>query len=72
MYWVLGGGVSGRKIAGEQVALTPQTLHQGRDMPVLTNYRAMLAALWARQYGLSPTQMAQVFADATPLDLKLL
>lgn len=72
VYWVLGGGVSGRKIAGEQVALTPQTLHQGRDMPVLTNYRAMLAALWARQYGLSPTQMAKVFADATALDLKLL
>ncbi|GAA0764142.1 hypothetical protein [Ideonella azotifigens] len=30
-------------------------------MPALTDYRAMLAGLWDRQYGLTPAQRAQVF-----------
>ena len=63
-YWVLGGAVRGGALRGEQVALRPDTLNQGRDWPVLNEYRALLAGLWARQYGLRPEALARVFPGA--------
>ncbi|MBK7613509.1 MAG: DUF1501 domain-containing protein [Vitreoscilla sp.] len=70
-YWVLGGGLRGGRVAGEQQALRADTLFQGRDTPVLNEYRALLAGLWARQYGLSQGQLATVFEGITPVDLGL-
>lgn len=73
VYWVLGGGLHGGVVAGPQVKFAPETLNQGRDLPVLTDYRALLGGLFARQYGLSPDQIAQVFpGDARPVDLGLI
>jgi uncharacterized protein (DUF1501 family) len=70
-YWVLGGGVKGG-VHGEQVALTsPAALNQGRDWPVLNDYRAVLGGLFQRLYGLDAAQLARVFPGGTPTDLKL-
>ncbi len=33
VYWVLGGRVRGGRLAGPQVALTPASLNQSRDLP---------------------------------------
>ena len=71
VYWVLGGGVRGGRIVGEQIELRKDTLFQGRDWPVLTDYRAMLGGLLGRMYGLNPNQLANVFPDAKPRDLGL-
>ncbi|HEY4067187.1 MAG TPA: DUF1501 domain-containing protein [Burkholderiaceae bacterium] len=71
VYWVLGGGVRGGRVAGEQVAVAPGSLFQNRDYPVLNEYRAMLGGLFTRLYGLSPAQVQQVFAGAAPRDLAL-
>jgi len=71
IYWVLGGGVRGGRMAGPQRLLTPETLNQNRDLPVLTDYRAMLGGLLARLYGLGPAQVARVFPHAAPVDLGL-
>jgi uncharacterized protein (DUF1501 family) len=71
VYWVLGGAVRGGRIAGEQVALAPATLFQNRDLPVLNEYRALLGGLFTRMYGLSPAQLATVFAGTAPTDLGL-
>lgn len=71
VYWVLGGGVKGGRVVGEQIALTPTSLFQNRDYPVLNEYRAVLGGLFARCYGLSASQMQQIFAGVTPLDLGL-
>ncbi|GGX08850.1 DUF1501 domain-containing protein [Undibacterium macrobrachii] len=71
VYWVLGGGVKGGRIVGEQIALTANSLFQNRDYPVLNEYRAVLGGVFARSYGLSASQMQQVFAGVTPLDLGL-
>jgi uncharacterized protein (DUF1501 family) len=68
---VLGGGVNGGRMAGAQVALSPATLNQGRDLPVLTDYRAMIGGLLARQYGLSPDRLATIFPGVRPVDLTL-
>src|SRR5205823_2215396 len=43
VHWVLGGAIDGGRFAGEQVAVTPQTLNQNRDFPVLTEYRGLLS-----------------------------
>jgi uncharacterized protein (DUF1501 family) len=72
VYWVLGGGVRGGRVVGEQVAMTQATLHQNRDLPVLNEYRALLGGLFARVYGLTPAQQNAVFAGAPARDLGLL
>jgi len=71
IYWVMGGDVAGGRMAGAQVALSAATLNQARDLPVLTDYRALIGGLVARQYGLSADRMATVFPQARPADLKL-
>lgn len=71
VYWVLGGGVRGGRMVGPQVRLTLDTLNQQRDLPVLTDYRAMLGGMFTRLYGLRPDRLAQVFPQARPVDLDL-
>ncbi|MBU3740166.1 MAG: DUF1501 domain-containing protein, partial [Rhodoferax sp.] len=51
VHWVLGGGLRGGRIAGEQVRVEQATLFQNRDYPVLNEYRSLLGGLLARQYG---------------------
>ena len=71
-YWVLGGGVRGGKVAGDEVRMEQSTLFQNRDFPVLNDYRAVLAGLFTRQYGLSAAQNEQIFAGNKVKDLGLL
>jgi uncharacterized protein (DUF1501 family) len=71
-YWVLGGALQGGRLAGEQVAVAPQTLNQNRDFPVLTDYRGLLGGIFTRMYGLDTGRLARVFPNALPIDLGLL
>lgn len=71
VFWVLGGAVNGGKIAGEQVALRQQTLFQNRDYPVLNEYRAVLAGLFAQMYGLNDQRLGEVFPGVAPKTLGL-
>jgi uncharacterized protein (DUF1501 family) len=72
VYWVLGGSVAGGRLLGEQVRLTPETLFQKRDYPVLNEYRAVLGGIFQRLYGLSKAQLDLVFPAAAPADLGIL
>ena len=71
VFWVLGGGVNGGRIAGEQQALTATTLFQNRDYPVLNDYRSVLGGLFARMYGLNAAAVARVFPGTQGADLRL-
>ncbi|MCU1750574.1 DUF1501 domain-containing protein [Pseudomonas sp. 6D_7.1_Bac1] len=71
VYWVLGGNVRGGRIVGEQVAVNPQNLLQNRDYPVLNNYRNLLGGLLGRTWGLSTSQLQNVFPGARPDALQL-
>jgi len=71
VYWVLGGGVRGGKVVGEQIAVEQRTLLENRDFPVLNEYRKTLGGLFTRMYGLSPGQADYVFAGVKPRDLGL-
>lgn len=70
-YWILGGGVNGGRIVGQQVSLTAANLNEGRDYPVLTDYRALLGGLFSQTYGLSTARLATVFPQAESLNLGL-
>ena len=74
VYWVLGGGLgaAGGKVVGEQVTLERNTLFQNRDYPVLNEYRAVMAGLFGRQFGLSRAELDKVFAGVQPKDMGLL
>ena len=71
VYWVLGGGVKGGRLVGEQTRVVEANLNQNRDYAVLTDYRALLGGLFSRIYGLNATQLGRVFPGAAPADLRL-
>ncbi|MFS2033545.1 DUF1501 domain-containing protein [Polaromonas sp. CT11-55] len=71
VYWVLGGGLRGGKVAGEQLKVDAPSLFQNRDFQVLNDYRAVLGGLMARLYGLGPAQTEQIFAGIKSRDLGL-
>ena len=72
VYWVLGGGIKGGQIAGEQTKVAAGQLFQNRDFPVLNEYRAVLGGLFSRIYGLNHQQINTVFSGVKPRDLGLI
>jgi uncharacterized protein (DUF1501 family) len=71
VYWVMGGGINGGRIAGEQVKVDQAHLFQDRDYPVLTDYRALFAGLFQRIYGLDGASLQRIFAGVHPAELGL-
>ena len=71
VYWVIGGGINGGRIAGEQVKVEQAHLFQNRDYPVLTDYRALFAGLLQRIYGLDAASLQRIFAGVKPAELGL-
>ena len=68
---MLGGGIAGGRVAGEQKKVAQSTLLQNRDFPVLNDYRGLLGGVFARLWGLSAAQLADVFPQSKPEDLRL-
>jgi uncharacterized protein (DUF1501 family) len=71
VYWVMGGGVKGGRMAGEQVKIEQKSLFQNRDYPVLSEYRAVMGGVFRRIYGLQADRLAKVFPGVQPKDLGL-
>jgi uncharacterized protein (DUF1501 family) len=71
VYWVLGGGISGGMVGGEQRAVSRAALLQDRDFPVLNDYRAVLGGMFRRLWGLTPEQSGRIFPQVPPKDMKL-
>ncbi len=69
VYWVLGGGIRGGAILGEQVRVDHSSLFQHRDYPVRNEYRALLGGLFARLYGMNAGQIDRIFPGVRPRDL---
>lgn len=72
VYWVLGGGISGGRIIGEQIAVNANTLFQHRDFPVLNDYRGLLGGIFARQFQLNRQQLDNIFPQFSARDWGLL
>lgn len=71
VYWVMGGGINGGRIVGEQIKVEQATLFQNRDYPVLTDYRAMFGGLVQRLFGLQTPNVQRIFAGTHPVELGL-
>jgi uncharacterized protein (DUF1501 family) len=72
--WVLGGPVAGGKVYGDWQGLGDAQLHEGRDLPVTTDFRVVLAQLAERHLRLPDRQLQQLFPGmpAQMPDLKLI
>jgi uncharacterized protein (DUF1501 family) len=71
VHWVLGGGINGGRIAGEQARVEKASLFQDRDYPVLNEYRAIYGGLFGTLWGLSADQVQRVFPGSTSVNLQL-
>ena len=69
--WVLGGGISGGRLAGELADVSEKTLFQNRDFPLLNDYRSVLADLMHRMYGLDSARLSTVFPGVSSQDYGL-
>lgn len=59
--WVLGGGVTGGKVLGEWAGVGDAALHENRDLPVTTDFRAVLAQIAEKHLRLGDRQLVQLF-----------
>jgi uncharacterized protein (DUF1501 family) len=68
--WLLGGPVAGGKVYGDWQGLADAQLHEGRDLPVTTDFRVVLAQIAERHLRLPDRQLQQLFPgmpDQTPM-----
>jgi len=72
VYWILGGGIKGGRISGEQIPLTAGNLFQERDYPVLNEYRNLIGGLFQAQFGLQEKSIQKIFPNSKPINLGLL
>ena len=63
---VLGGQVAGGQVYGDWRGLQNDNLHAGRDLPVTTDFRDVLAPLLNRHYQMGNTEIAQIFPGYRP------
>ncbi|MES2902286.1 MAG: DUF1501 domain-containing protein [Pseudomonadota bacterium] len=59
--WLMGGAVKGGKVYGDWRGVADEALNEGRDLPVTTDFRSVLAQVAERHLRLSDKQLAQVF-----------
>src|SRR5262245_33906303 len=71
-FWVLGGAVTGGRVAGTQGPVDEAHLYQGRDFPVLNDYRSVLAHLFTRIYGLDEARIDRILPGARPQNFGLI
>jgi uncharacterized protein (DUF1501 family) len=61
--WVLGGGIKGKQIHGDWQGLESDVLVEGRDVPVTTDFRDLLAPILSQHWGLGDGALATVLPD---------
>ena len=59
--WVMGGQVAGGKVYGDWQGVADSALHEGRDLPVTTDFRAVLAQVAQRHLRLPDRQLEKLF-----------
>lgn len=61
VHWLLGGGIQGGRVVGEQIQIRANTLRDQREYPVLNDYRSWIGGVIMRMYGLDAQAMQRVF-----------
>ncbi len=61
--WVMGGAVNGGKVYGDWQGVGDAALNEGRDLPVTTDFRAVLAQIAERHMGMQDRQLVKIFPN---------
>lgn len=69
--WLLGGNVAGGKVHGDWTGLDDGQLHEGRDLPVTTDYRTVLAQVCERHLKLPDSRLSDVFPSMPKSDNRI-
>ncbi len=64
--WLMGGGVQGGKVWGQWPGLNPNQLHEGRDLAVTTDFRSLIGAVIAGQFGIDDGHLAKIIPGYEP------
>ena len=59
--WIMGGAVRGGKVYGDWAGLDDAQLNEGRDLPVSTDFRSVLAQISEQHLMLGDKHLEQVF-----------
>lgn len=59
--WLLGGGVAGGKVYGDWRGVSDDQLHEGRDVPVTTDFRLVLTQMAERHLRVPDHQLGRLF-----------
>jgi uncharacterized protein (DUF1501 family) len=62
--WMIGREVAGGRVHGQWEGLAPGSLNEGRDLPVLHDFRAVIAQPLARIFRLPENRLADLFPGA--------
>jgi uncharacterized protein (DUF1501 family) len=63
--WLMGGGVRGGKVYSRWPGLNPNQLWEGRDLAVTTDFRSVIGAALAGQFGLHEDILQKVIPNYT-------
>lgn len=69
LFTFLGGDIKSG-IYGDWITLHEKNLHEKRDLPVLTEYKTILAELFMQKYDLSLDEIKYIFPNTTPSNFK--
>jgi uncharacterized protein (DUF1501 family) len=61
--WLMGGAVRGGKVYGKYNGLASNDLYEGRDLPVSTDFRAVISSVLLGHMGLQSGQMEKIFPN---------
>jgi uncharacterized protein (DUF1501 family) len=69
--WAMGGGVRGGKVYGDWRGLSPEQLHEKRDLAITTDFRDVIAAVLERHLNLSDPTLNRILPSYRPLQKNL-
>ena len=69
--WVMGGGIKGGVIQGQWPGLDAETIDEGRDLAVTTDYRSVITKVLKQHMGLTDEQLRVVFPTIPSLQTSL-
>jgi X-X-X-Leu-X-X-Gly heptad repeat protein len=61
--WLMGGGISGGQVFGRWSGLGPNDLHEQRDLPINSDFRAVLSRSLGDHMQLSQAALGRIFPD---------
>lgn len=69
--WMLGGSINGGKMYGRWDGIHQNALYEGRDLPVTTDFRAVLSSILGEHMNLSRSQLEYIFPEFKQTDNSL-